>query len=77
MKTIKIYEDGNGQVVELPEGYRFTANEVMINRVGDVVMLVPKNAVWNSFMKAVDMFSEDFLDEGRPAQGIQERGIVI
>ena len=73
MKTVKIYEDGNGLVVELPEGYRFTANEVMINKVGDVVMLVPKNAGWNSFMKAVDMFSEDFMEDGRPAQGIQER----
>lgn len=50
---------------------------MIVNKVGDVVMLVPKNAVWNSFMKAVDMFSEDFLDDGRPAQGIQERGIVI
>lgn len=73
MKMTKIFDYEGCQVVQIPKEYRFTSNEVIVNKVGDVVMLVPKNAGWNPFMRAVDMFSEDFMKDGRPAQGIQER----
>ena len=73
MMTAKIFENGRSQAVRLPKDYRFTTDEVMINKVGEIVILVPKNTKWDSFMKAMDMFSEDFLEDGRPAQNIQER----
>ena len=73
MMTAKIFENGRSQAVRLPKECRFTTNEVMINKVGEIVILVPKNTKWDSFMKAMDMFSEDFLEDGRPPQNIQER----
>ncbi len=73
MMTAKIFENGRSQAVRLPKEFRFATDEVMINKVGEVVILVPKNSKWDSFMKAVDMFSEDFLEDGRPSQNIQER----
>jgi len=41
---------------------------VRINRIGDIVILVPVKSKWDNFMKAVDMFSDDFLAEGRAEQ---------
>ncbi len=73
MMTAKIFENGRSQAVRLPKDYRFTTDEVMINKVGEIVILVPKNTKWDFFMKAMDMFSEDFLEDGRPPQNIQER----
>ncbi len=73
MMTAKIFENGRSQAVRLPKEFRFATDEVMINKVGEIVILVPKNSKWDSFMKAVDMFSDDFLEDGRPPQNIQER----
>ena len=73
MTTAKIFENGRSQAVRLPKEYRFDSDEVMINRIGDIVMLIPKTAKWESFRNSVDIFSADFMVEGRDTQILQER----
>lgn len=73
MTTAKLFENGRSQAVRLPKEYRFPGHEVLINRVGDIVLLIPKKDSWDSFVKALDLFTEDYMEEGRPAQGMQER----
>ena len=73
MMTAKVFENGRSQAVRLPKEYRFKDDEVMINKVGDVVLLVPKSAKWETFMRSLDMFSPDFLIEDRGVQYQQER----
>lgn len=73
MMTAKIFENGRSQAVRLPKEFRFSSDEVMINKIGDVVMLIPKTAKWESFRQAVDMFSVDYMVEGRGVQIIEER----
>jgi antitoxin VapB len=73
MMTAKIFENGRSQAVRLPKECRFDTDEVMVNRIGDVVMLVSKTDKWNSFLKAIDMFSEDFMADGRTDNGEQVR----
>ena len=73
MMTAKVFENGRSQAVRLPKEYRFKDDEVMINKVGDVVLLVPKSAKWETFMRSLDMFSPDFLIEDRGVQCLQER----
>lgn len=65
MTTAKIFENGRSQAVRLPKEYRFEAEEVAINKIGDIVFLMPKTSKWDSFMKAIDMFSDDFFQEER------------
>ena len=65
MQTAKIFENGRSQAVRLPKEFRFNTDEVIINRVGAIVMLTPKTNKWSSFMQAVDMFSDDFMETGR------------
>jgi antitoxin VapB len=71
--TAKVFENGRSQAVRLPKECRFDTDEVVVNRIGDVVMLMPKSDKWNSFMQAVNLFSDDFMKEGRADKTEQER----
>lgn len=73
MMTAKVFENGRSQAVRLPKECRFTGNEVMVNRIGDIVILMPKNNKWASFMSAIEMFSADFMEDGRAEDSGQER----
>ena len=57
----------------LPKECRFTSDEVMVNKIGDIVILLPKQNKWDSFMRAIDMFSEDFMADGRATDISQGR----
>ncbi len=73
MMTAKVFENGRSQAVRLPKECRFSSDEVMVNKIGDIVMLLPKNSKWDSFMKAIDMFSQDFMENGRADDVVQKR----
>ena len=73
MMTAKIFENGRSQAVRLPKECRFDTDEVAVNRIGDIVMLMPKTNRWNSFMQAINMFSDDFMEDGRDDGTKQER----
>lgn len=73
MMTAKVFENGRSQAVRLPKECRFSSDEVMVNKIGDIVMLLPKNSKWDSFMKAIDMFSEDYMENGRADDVVQKR----
>ena len=73
MMTAKVFENGRSQAVRLPKECRFDTDEVAVNRIGDVVLLMPKTNKWDSFMQAIDMFSDDFMEDGRSDWVEQER----
>lgn len=73
MMTAKVFENGRSQAVRLPKECRFNTDEVAVNRIGDIVLLMPKTNKWNSFMQAIDMFSDDFMQDGRDGSLEQER----
>ena len=73
MMTAKIFENGRSQAVRLPKEYRFSSEEVLVNKIGDMVVLIPKERKWDSFMKAIDMFTVDYMEDGRAVQTLQER----
>lgn len=73
MMTAKIFKNGRSQAVRLPKECRFNTEEVAVNKVGDIVMLIPMDNKWDNFIQAIDMFTEDFMENGRENQLIQER----
>ena len=73
MMTAKVFENGRSQAVRLTKECRFNTDEVAVNKIGDIVLLMPKTNKWSSFMQAIDMFSEDFMNEERITGKEQER----
>lgn len=73
MMTAKVFQNGRSQAIRLPKECRFASDEVMVNKIGEIVILLPKQNKWDSFMRAIDMFSDDFMDGGRAADMVQER----
>lgn len=62
MTVAKLFQNGGSQAVRLPKEYRFEGNEVLISRVGDVVVMVPRLAYWDTMLKSLDLFTDDFMD---------------
>ena len=73
MMTVKVNKTGSSQSVRLPEEYKFSENEVLINKIGETVILIPKTIKWENFIKAIDMFSEDFMHDERAQQFFKKR----
>lgn len=73
MITAKVFENGESQAIRLPKECRFSTDEVVVNKIGDIVLLMPKTNKWSSFMQAIDMFSDDFMENERPDEKEQER----
>lgn len=71
MEMAKVFENGRSQAVRLPKKYRFNVEEVVVQQVGEAVILVPKEALWETFMDGVNSFSDDIFAEGRD-QGMQK-----
>jgi len=70
METAKLFTNGQSQAVRLPKEYRFSGNEVYIQKVGNTVMLFPKERAWETFLNGLNSFTDDFLAHGR-SEGVQ------
>ncbi|MBN1757158.1 MAG: AbrB/MazE/SpoVT family DNA-binding domain-containing protein [Chitinispirillaceae bacterium] len=54
------FKNGNSQAVRLPKEYRLEAEEVSINRIGNVIMMVPKSDPWSGFSEGIREVGDDF-----------------
>ena len=63
MMTAKLFENGRSQAVRLPKEYRFN----------DIVILMPKENKWSAFLNSLELFSDDFMSDGREQPAVQER----
>ena len=73
MDTAKVFENGRSQAVRLPKKFRFNVDEVIVQQLGDAVLLAPKESVWKIFMDCLEGFTNDIFDGGRDQGGQQER----
>ena len=68
MDTAKLFMTGRSQAVRLPKEYRFEGDEVLIKRVGDAVVLLPRIRSWNSLIEGLKLFEPGFrLERKQPA----------
>lgn len=65
METARILLEGDGQIIRLPESCCIKSDEVLVNRIGEIVMLVPKGNSLAGVLASLDMFTEDFMANGR------------
>lgn len=71
MDTAKVFINGNSQAVRLPKKFRFNEDEVVVQQLGDAILLVPKDALWKTFVEGVNSFTSDIFEGGRD-QGVQK-----
>jgi antitoxin VapB len=65
MQTAKLFKNGRSQAVRLPKEFRFEGDEVLIKRVGDTVVLMPSPGTWQPLFDSLDLFTDDFMENGR------------
>ncbi|MDO5329248.1 MAG: type II toxin-antitoxin system VapB family antitoxin [Coriobacteriia bacterium] len=73
MNTTTVFKNGRSQAVRIPKEYRFDEKEVAINKIGDAVLITPKKSKWTNFLLGIDLFSDDFMKNGRNSQRVQKR----
>ena len=62
MQTAKLFQNGQSQAVRLPKEYRFSDDEVGISRMGELVILYPKDKKDTLFFSSLGSFTEDFFE---------------
>ncbi len=73
MVIAKIFENGRSQAVRIPKQFRFDVDEVVVQKLGKAVILVPKDALWETFQEGLDGFTDDIFQNGRDQGANQER----
>ncbi|HUW50416.1 MAG TPA: type II toxin-antitoxin system VapB family antitoxin [Sulfuricella sp.] len=73
MQTAKLFMNGNSQAVRLPKEFRLEGDEVVVKKLGDAIMLMPKRYSYALLKASLDQFSPDFqIERDQPAKQ-QER----
>ncbi|MGL6138896.1 MAG: antitoxin [Planktothrix sp.] len=73
MDTAKLLKNSNEQTLVLPEEYQFSGDEVYLKKMGNVLILIPKDNPWQSLFESLNLFSEDFMESReQPALEIRE-----
>ncbi len=73
MHTAKLFMNGRSQAVRLPKDYQFSGNDVIIQKHGDAVILLPHDKIWEIFLESLNSFSDDIFEDGREQGSNQER----
>ena len=73
MKIAKLFMNGRSQAVRLPKDFQFSGDDVIIQKHGDAVILLPHNKAWETFLHGLNSFSDDFMENGREQDVDQER----
>ena len=63
MKKAKIFQNGQSQAVRLPKEFRFSGKEVLVQKFGNGILLLPTNKPWDTFKMSLDLFSDDFMTD--------------
>ena len=61
METAKLFSSGGSQAVRLPKSCRFTGNEVVVKKTGDIVMLFKADKALDNFLQS-DTLTDDVYD---------------
>ena len=74
MQTAKIFVNGRSQAVRLPKEFRFSGNDVFIKKIGNMVVLLPKDDPWSPLVNSLDEFTDDFMNSrNQPEQDSREQ----
>ena len=73
MHVTRPFMSGRSQAIRIPKDCRLEDTELIINKIGDSLVITPRNSLRQAFFEGIAMLPEDFLQEGRPAEAENER----
>ncbi|RJR19828.1 MAG: AbrB/MazE/SpoVT family DNA-binding domain-containing protein [Desulfobacteraceae bacterium] len=73
MQTAKVFKSGNSQAIRLPKDFQFKGTEVFLKKMGNFVVIVPKEDPWKTVEESVRKFTDDIFEGGREQTNPQER----
>jgi antitoxin VapB len=62
MEVAKVFMNGKSQAVRLPKSCRFPYDEVNVRKIGDMVILYPKDKAENLFFSSLGGFTDDVFE---------------
>ena len=68
MSMARTFTTGRSQAIRIPKEYRLPDEEIFINQIGYTVTLTPVSKLRDSFAQGLQMFTDDFMEDGRPPQ---------
>ena len=73
MLTTRTFKSGNSQAVRIPKEYQIDSDELFINKIGNAIVIFPKNDPWKIFKESLADFSDDYFLDGRNQPEMQKR----
>ncbi len=75
METAKVFQNGRSQAVRLPKEFRFDCDEVVVKKLGDMVLLYPEDKAFDIFKESIGGFTDDCVSaiEDARSKGIQSK----
>ena len=58
MINAKVFKSGNSQAIRLPKEYRLDVDSVQINKIGNLLVLIPKDDPWTNFIEGINEAEE-------------------
>ena len=76
METVIVKNEGSRQTITIPEKYKSSDDEMYINRIGQIIFLLPKADPWTEVLRGLDMFTEDYMEDGRGELAYEKRELL-
>jgi len=73
MQTARLFTNGNSQAVRLPKNLRFEGSEVVVKKIGDMVLLFPKKYSAARLKALLASLDKDFAIERAQPRAADER----
>ena len=73
LHTTRPFMSGRSQAIRIPKDLRLEDTELIINQVGDSLVITPRASLKEAFFSGIAMLPDDFLSGGRPDESENER----
>lgn len=77
MKTAKLFKNGSSQAIRLPKDFRFEGTEVHIEKIGNSMVVTPKQTDWSDLVALCGTSPEPIFPNGRKQGKIKQRESII
>lgn len=64
--TTRVFMNGRSQAVRIPREFRFDEDELVVNKIGNTLMLTPRSSLADAITRGAALLTDDFMEDGVP-----------